>query len=208
MPVFPRLRNLRELKRKLKAGEPVKIGVFCSGNRDRSAFAEHVLRKALHEAGHTNVEVFSFGVNAAKKAGEDVPRSSERTQKIAREKGYDMSQHVARHMREKQKEIGEADLLLGMSPWHVGMAAEYFRERSKPQLYKHILVHAWTLKGLAERKEWTKGPRLLVGQATGLALDDPHEWPDTKEGYNLAKKDLEIVEKAAQMAARRLISRR
>ena len=208
MAVFPRLRNLSELRGRLKRGEPVRIGVFCSGNRDRSAFAEQVLRRSLHLAGFSKAEVFSFGVTATTRKGEDVPRSSERTQAIASELGYDLSRHVARHARDAKDEIGQADLLLGMSPWHVGMLAENFRERSKPELYKHILSHAWTLKGFATKREWTVKPRLLVGQATKLAVDDPYEWPDDEAGYGRAKEDLKAVERVARQAVGRLIGRR
>ncbi len=197
-----KLGNVREVKKKILGGEPVSIGVFCSGNGDRSPLAHAVLQKEFNEAGLTHVRVFSFGtsVSPAKHHGP----ASERTARHSRIMGYDLSQHQRRHLSDAdvQRDIKKADLLFAISPSHAALAAEYSADEA-PDAHAHILKKTWTLKGFANRSEWTLPFRRRL--ARGLALKDPYFYPETPVGEAKFRIDLNAVEAAAKKAVSRLI---
>lgn len=205
MVVFPKLKVLKEVQRKIARGEKVKIGVFCSGNGDRSPLAHRVLQDTFRNLGHRNVEVFSFGllVDPEKIGG----GASVRTTEHAREMGYDLSGHHRRSFPQKdvQDEISKADLLFGISPSHADMVGEYTADQS-PKAHRQVMAKTWTLKGFADKTEWSKGARrLLGGRGTRLALADPYFHEDTTEGERAFRRDLNAVEMTAKKAVRRLI---
>ncbi len=202
--VFSKLGHLREVKRKIRDHKIVSIGVFCSGNGDRSPLAHAVLQKKFEDAGFRNVRVFSFGTSVS--PSKHLGPASARTARHAREMGYDLSQHKRRHIGDEdiQREIAKADLLFAISPSHLALAAEYGADEA-PKAHEHILKKSWTLKGFATKKEWTRPWRLLTGSiARGLALNDPYFHKETSGGEHAFRRDLQAVEKAAKMAVRRL----
>ncbi len=205
MPVFPKLKHLSAVQEKIKRGDAVKIGVFCSGNGDRSPLAHRVLQTTFNNLGYRNVEVFSFGTSVSPSSHHGA--ASSRTSAHAKEMGYDLSSHSRRHIGDDdvQADIKKADLLLAMSPSHLAMAVEYSADES-PQIMPHLLGKTWTLKGFADRKEWTRGPRqVLGGIARRLSLRDPYFHDKTSEGERAFRKDLNAVEMTAKKAVRRLI---
>ena len=89
----------------------MKILFVCSANICRSALAEVILKKKLHEKGLTEVVVESAGVHNY--AGE--PRDSKMVS-LARQTGYDMdgvAQYITRQM------VDAADLIICMEYHHV-----------------------------------------------------------------------------------------
>lgn len=208
MAVFPKLKILKEVQRKIAAGEKVKIGVFCSGNGDRSPLAHRVLQDTFNKLGYRNVEVFSFGLLVdPQKVGAN---ASSRTTEHAREMGYDLSGHCRRSFPQEdvQEEISAADLLFGISPSHSDMVGEYTADQS-PKAHTQVMAKTWTLKGFADKTEWSKGARrLLGGRGTRLALADPYFHPKTAEGEVAFRRDLRAVEMTAKKAVRRLVGMR
>ncbi|MFH1247129.1 MAG: hypothetical protein V1644_01995, partial [Candidatus Micrarchaeota archaeon] len=166
MAVFSKLAYLNAVKRKIKAGKPVSVGVFCTGNSDRSPLAKAALKRRFRELGYDNVKVFSFGVTAE---SADPQASSPRTQKHAKAMGYDLSSHRSTSVRQASSDIANADLLLGMSPSHSGIISE---TRADSEKGKAILRKSWSLAGFARKKEWTM--RFRGRLARGLALQDPY----------------------------------
>ncbi len=205
MVLFPRLVHLKKIQERVIHGKEIHVGVFCSGNGDRSPFAEEVLRREFEKQG-VRARVFSFGISVdPAKVGTG---ASARTTAHAREMGYDLSQHRRRHIAqgEVQDDIKAADLLLGISPAHAAMAVEYGADES-PAVLRHLLGKTWTLAGFAEKKEWTRGLRQLFGGISRqLALKDPYFHP--KENEAAFRKDLQAVEKASKKAVQRLIGMR
>ncbi len=203
MAVFPKLKNLKAVQDRLLRGKKVKIGVFCSGNGDRSPLAHRVLQDTFNNLGYHNVQVFSFGlVVDPKKLGGG---ASDRTTKHALEMGYDLSGHKRRSLAQSnvQDEVHGADLLFGISPSHADLVGEYFADAS-PRAHRQVMAKTWSLRGFAERTEWTKGPRrLLGGRGRALALADPYFHP--QENEHAFRRDLEAVEMAAKKAVFRLM---
>ena len=78
----------------------------CTGNTCRSPFAEAVARRE----GHVDVESAGLGAYAGDHPPEDAID-------VARELGYDLSPHRARHLTEEMVE--RADLVVGMTAAHV-----------------------------------------------------------------------------------------
>ncbi|MFH0712959.1 MAG: hypothetical protein V1722_05990 [Candidatus Micrarchaeota archaeon] len=200
--VFTKLRRVSEVRKKIAEGKPVSIGVFCSGNGDRSPLAHAVLQRELEKAGLRNVRVFSFGtsVSPAKHHG----AASFRTTGHAAIMGYDLSSHSRRHIADDdvQSDIKGADILLAISPSHAALAAEFTADEA-PNMHRHILDKTWTLKGFANKIEWTLPFRTRL--ARGLALKDPYFHPKTAAGERAFKRDLYEVEKAAKLAVKRLV---
>ncbi|MEW5955408.1 MAG: hypothetical protein AB1626_02615 [Candidatus Micrarchaeota archaeon] len=193
------------MQRKIKAGEPVSIGVLCSGNATRSPLAQAVLQKAFHDAGHHNVSVFSFGTSLSPE--EHNKGVSPRTLAHTREMGYDLSTHKRRYIGNDyvQNAVKKADLVIGVTPAHLYMAIEYAADES-PEVYRNLRHKGWTLAGLAAKKEWTLPFRMLSGGvARGLSFPDPYFIPKTPEAAAEYRRNLEAVERAAKLAARRLI---
>lgn len=202
--VFAKLRRVSEVRKKIAEGKQVSIGVFCSGNGDRSPLAHAVLKRELEKAGLRNVRVFSFGtsVSPARHHGP----ASERTTSHAREMGYDLSQHSRRHIADDdvQRDIKNADILLAISPSHAALAAEFTADEHLAAA-EDVLNKTWTLKGFANKKEWTLPFRARL--ARGLALKDPYWRPKNLDGEMAFLKDLRAVEKAAKLAVRRLLAK-
>ena len=201
--VFAKLLGVAVLRDKIREHKPVSIGVFCSGNADRSPLAEAVLRREFVLRGYSQVKIFSFGtsVSPAKHLGS----ASERTTKHALDMGYHLIvDHKRRHIGDVdvQKEIADADLLLAISPSHAALAAEYIADEY-PKAADHILGKTWTLKGFADKREWTLPFRRRLGR--GLALNDPYFHPKTPEGELAFRKDLKAVERASKRAVERLV---
>ncbi len=199
-----RLGYIGEVQRKIAAKKPVLIGVFCSGNGDRSPLAHAVLQKTFERAGFTNVRIFSFGtsVSPAKHHGP----ASDRTTSHAKEMGYDLGRHRRRHLSDEdvQRDIQRADLLLAISPSHAALAAEYSADEA-PNAHEPILEKTWTLKGFANKTEWTRPFRWRL--ARGLALKDPYFHPRTPAGEEKFRRDLRAVEAAAKKAVIRLLKK-
>ncbi len=197
-----RLGYVAEVQRKILKGKPVSIGVFCSGNGDRSPFAQAVLEKTFRDIEYYNVRVFSFGTSVSPNRHHGP--ASARTFRHAKEMGYDLSGHKRRHISDAdvQQDIKKADLLLAISPSHAALAAEYSADEA-PNALKDILKKTWTLKGFANRSEWTLPFRGRL--ARGLALKDPYFHPETLAGERKFRADLIAVGNAALKAFRRLI---
>ncbi len=197
-----KLGYVAEVQRKILKGKPVSIGVFCSGNGDRSPFAEAVLKKAFGDIEYYNVRVFSFGTSVS--PDKHHGPASLRTTRHAEEMGYDLSKHKRRHLSDGhvQEDIKNADLLFAISPSHAALAAEYSADEA-PNAHKDILKKTWTLKGFANRSEWTLPFRRRL--ARGLALKDPYFHPQTPAGEIKFRADLMAVRATALKAFRRLI---
>lgn len=178
MAVFPLREALARTRAKIKSGEPVSIGVFCSGNGDRSPFAEQVLKNAFAEKGFSNVKVFSFGVSVSPSS--HLGPAAAQTTSIANEIGYTgINKHKRRSIVDDdvQSQIKAADLLFGVSPGHVLMAAEYTADEH-PQALRSILGKTLTLRGFANKRDWLRyfeGIPILSGAVRrATASADPY----------------------------------
>ncbi len=88
-------------------GINLRILVVCTGNLCRSPFAEHLLRRRLHELGLDDIEVASAGVSAV--VGSPPPAN---VLQAAREWNLTLESHRARQVTADMVEA--ADLLLTM----------------------------------------------------------------------------------------------
>ncbi|MDP3741993.1 MAG: hypothetical protein Q8R15_01625 [Candidatus Micrarchaeota archaeon] len=204
---FSKLAYLAQVKRKINAGAPVSVGVFCTGNSDRSPLARAALERRFRELGYGNVNVFSFGVTAQSGAEKG---SSPRTVKHAADMGYDLSRHRATALVDALPNIKKADLIFGISPSHLAFFAEAFADDVRYRgLSQDVLHKGWSLVGFANKKEWTRRWRLLGGGiARGLALKDPHGLPENEAGEKEWRRCLKKVESTAIAAADRLVERK
>lgn len=215
----PRLTHLREVKRKIRQGEPVKIGVFCSGNSDRSPLAQQVLQEEFRKAGLPHVAVFSFGMSApSEKEGKP---ASERTTAHAIEMGYPgIKAHVRRGPSDPSvlRDLKEADLVLAISPAHADYLAEYSADLQPESVGQRVLQGTlrttWTLRGFAEKKEWQRpfqGTKVLPMRGSpfrrSLAMRDPYFYPKTPEGERQFRDALKEVQRVARLAVKRLTSK-
>ncbi len=205
--ITPRARNLERVMKKMRRGEKVKIGVFCSGNGDRSPLLHQVLQTEFEKAGYRNVSVFSFGTSVSPTSHHGP--AATRTSDFANEIGYSLAEHSRRHIGDAdvQADIAQADLLFAVSPSHLDLAAEYSADEA-PGAHRHILQKGWTAVGFARKREWTKPIRRLVGLARGLALKDPYFHPYTPAGNELFKKDLLAVVATGKGIVSRLTGKR
>lgn len=90
----------------------MRILVVCTGNICRSPMGEALLRRALEEAGHGDVEVASFGtwgLTGSPATGEAV--------EVMRAQGVDISSHRARAL--ERADVEGADLILAMTSVHL-----------------------------------------------------------------------------------------
>ncbi len=199
-----KLGHLAEVKKKIASGKPVSIGVFCTGNSDRSPLARAVIEKRFRDLGFNNVAVFSFGVAAQSGKG-----SSSRTVRHAAAMGYDLSRHRSTTLSEALPQVKKADLLFAISPSHLAVVAEIPADDPREAgLSKEILRKGWSLVGFANKKEWTKRWRLLAGGiARGLSVTDPYGLPETSEGDKEWRKRLDNVERLGLNAVKRLTGR-
>lgn len=98
-------------------GEPFRLLFVCTGNTCRSPLAEAIARRALAELGWTQVEVGSAGAGAIAGAP-----ASEGALRAAERHGLDLSEHRSNPL--SAAALGEADLVLVMSPSHLVPIAE------------------------------------------------------------------------------------
>lgn len=87
------------------------------------------------------------------------------------------------------KEIMNADLLIGMSPTHCQMVAEYFAEKEEG-LAGRLLRKSYTLKGLANRTQWREPflasiTRVSQRPYRSLATLDPYYDLGTPKGVRM-----------------------
>ena len=207
---FPKLRGLSELKRKIKGGKAVSIGVFCSGNGDRSPLIEQVLRAEFGKKGLSNVHVFSFGLSTAPQR--HMQGAAQRTADYAKELGYaGIAGHKRRHIGDEdvQREITNADLLFAVSPSHMAFLAEYGADEN-PEAAPQMLRKTWTLKGFAGKKQWALPfdglARAFNRLYRGIATKDPYFQPKTPEGNRAFKRMLDDAIADAKKAAKRLVA--
>ncbi|MBI5228805.1 hypothetical protein HY991_01750 [Candidatus Micrarchaeota archaeon] len=207
--MFPKLINLKKLSRKIANREPVRIGVFCSGNGDRSPLAQQVLKDEFKKRGLANVKVFSFGLSVSPSSHH--ASASERTASYARDLGYSgIDAHKRRHASDKdvQADVNGADLLLAVSPAHLGYLAEYYADE-KPTKARDVLMKTWTLNGFANRREWTLPfdgfARAANRLYRGLSSKDPYFHPKTPAGEKAFRKDLDTVISDCKKAVVRLV---
>ena len=99
------------------AAEPFRVLFVCTGNTCRSPLAEAVARRGLAARGWTHVEVASAGV-----ATMDGLPASEGAQRVAEERGLDLSGH--RSTRLTGRGVAAADLILTMSSGHLARVEE------------------------------------------------------------------------------------
>ena len=210
MAVFPKLAELNRLRNKIRSGQEVSIGVFCWGNGDRSPLAQHAMQEEFKRLGFHNVKIFSFGTSVSPKSHGGP--ASERTAAYARELGYaGINRHVRRTAEEAFAEIDKADLLLTVSPMHMGYLAEGLAEEY-PKKAHEVLMKTWTLKGFANKKEWTLPfdglARIANRLYRGLSSKDPYFRPKTPEGEREFRKDLDDLVVDAKKAVSRLAPKR
>jgi len=212
--LFPRISHLEKVREKIRGDKPVSIGVFCSGNGDRSPFAQQVLQEEFKKAGHKNVRVFSFGLSAPEE--EKGEGAAKRTAGHALDMGYEgIRSHVRRSVRDDsvKDDIQKADLLFAISPSHLLYLLEYGADEGEPAL-REKLHKLWTLKGFATKREWkmpVQGLKIIpfIGSAMrrSLSVKDPYFQPKTEAGEEQFRKMLEAVRDTAKLAAKRLIAR-
>lgn len=94
-----------------------RVLVVCTGNTCRSPLAEALLRRALEEAGRTDIAVASAGTGAW-----DGAPASEGSYLVALEHGLDLSAHRARLLTRAMVE--ESQLILAMSRTHLARVRE------------------------------------------------------------------------------------
>lgn len=205
---FPKLRDLERIRKKILKGDEVKFGVFCSGNGDRSPLIQQVLQEEFKRQGLHNVRVFSFGVSTSPTSHHQ--GAAARTREYAVSHGYTgIDDHKRRHVGDEdvQKDIREADLLLAVSPSHLAMVAEYGADEH-PEAAAQMIRKTWTLKGLANRREWTLPfdglARMFVRMYRGLATKDPYFQPKTPQGDARFRQMLDEAVIDAKKAAKRL----
>ncbi len=207
------VRHVARVRNKILEGKPVSIGVFCSGNGDRSPLAEQVLRKEFRNRGLGNVHVFSFGLSVS--PASHLKGAADRTAAYARELGYtEINDHQRRHVGDADvtEQIKKADLLIAVSPMHLGYLAEYGADENQ-QAAPAILSKTQTLKGLASNKMWTMPLDGFARFANrlyrrGLASKDPYFQPKTPEGEKRFRAMLDDVVSDARKAAARLTKTR
>ena len=95
----------------------MKILFVCSGNTCRSPLAESIARRLITDANRTDVEVASAGTNA----WEGSP-PSDGAMLVGMERGLDLSEHRSRQVTPEM--VNESDLILVMSPTHLGKIRE------------------------------------------------------------------------------------
>ena len=201
--LFPGLRHLKSVREKIASGEPVSIGVFCSGNMDRSPLVEQVMKKEFENKGFKNVKVFSFGISIGKDFYGKPP--SKKTQEYVTKLGYpEIVHNKSKYIGQVKKEIEKSDLLLAVSPSHVAYAAENVADKEGIAPHR-LLSKTWTLKGFANKKEWKMAidgvARAFRRQYRGLATNDPHLDPENHE------RQLEDAVKDAKKAVARLLKK-
>ena len=208
--LFPKLRDLEVVREKIMRGKPVSIGVFCSGNGDRSPLAHQVLQEEFKRKGFDNIQIFSFGTSVTPSS--HLKGASVRTSAYARELGYaGIGGHKRRHIGDEdvQREIKNADLLLAVSPSHMALAAEFAADEN-PRAAYDVLRKTWTLQGFANKTQWTLPfdglARMWNRLYRGLATKDPYYQPKTPEGEKQFRKMLDEVVKQAKKAASRLVT--
>ncbi|MBI4053507.1 MAG: hypothetical protein HY394_05745 [Candidatus Diapherotrites archaeon] len=215
------LRNLARIRGKIASGEPVKIGVFCSGNSGRSPLAEHALRAELQALG-IPAEVFSFGVSVT--PSRIIPTNagaSERTIAYGVEHGYaEIAGHQRTYVDDAKRDIAQADLLLGISPEHSATLVRSIVDgESNPgskeaqQRIAERLARIWTLKGFANRTDWQGAFEPLVRAIAGgvsqkRAVQNPDSLPKTPEGDAEYLRIMQDIERTAKRAARRIAGKR
>ena len=107
-----------------------KVLFVCTGNICRSPSAEGVFRRMIDDAGLADlIGVDSAGTHAYHVGEAPDPRA----QAAARKRGYDISGHVARQV--KQEDFREFDLILSMD-WE-NLAA---LQQMAPKVYHHKLM--------------------------------------------------------------------
>lgn len=96
--------------------EPFRLLFVCTGNTCRSPLAEALAREGVRRLGWSHVEVSSAGVTAA--PGEP---ASAGTLRAGARHGLDLAGHQASPLTAEV--LGRADLVLAMSPGHLGPLA-------------------------------------------------------------------------------------
>lgn len=171
----PETELVKNLRRRIAAGEKVRIGAVCVGNTCRSPAAEYYLREAFRRRGIKNVEVFSAGLSAAKGSP-----ANPLTREILTEEGIPA---IAEHQSQPfdLEHHHDSDLLLFMDKRARDYAVgSYVGAEDNPD-FRGALRKAkqrfHTLKGFGTRTEW-----LTYVTPYGGTIVDPW-WVKKKENY-------------------------
>ena len=162
----------------------LKVLFVCTGNTCRSPMAEGILKKMLEDKGAGNLEVTSAGTHGLPNA----PASLFAIQVVG-ERGVDLSRHRSRRLTPEM--IKQADLILAMSPEHLG----YMKRIEGTAGHKAYLLKAFPREDPASNKGSDGGVLSIEDPIGGRPEDYERSFKEIeKEIERIFPKILDLLE--------------